>query len=143
MRNEQLQGKISKQDTQQRQIVDTKKNTAFSFISFIMQDVTHENLDQKTDPTTNQTYDKNNATLFDNVEKHYLHLTEFQLSEEEILKEMLTHLAADCPVMMQNKEDLIAKISSQYEKMKEHTIDSVLDLEKEHAQDANGSDEIL
>jgi hypothetical protein len=125
MRNEQLQGKISKSGTQQRQHVDNKKNSALSFISFIMQDVTNASLDQQTVPTTYE------GTLFDNNDRHFeKELTVFQLSEDEILKEMLTHLASDCPVMMQDKEHLIAKVSSQYDNLNAKNSDSVLDTDK-------------
>jgi hypothetical protein len=138
MRNEQLQGKISKPGPQQRQNVDSKKNSALSFISFIMQDLTSTSLDQQTVPITHD------ATLFDNTDsdRHlHEHLTVFQLSEDEILKEMLTHLAADCPVMMQNKENLIAKLSSQYDNLNVKNMEKyVLDTNQSGVEDANVSD---
>jgi hypothetical protein len=119
MRNEQLQGKCSKLGTQQRQHVEMKKTTAYNFIDFIMRDVTRASTQQSTE----QSYEENTTTaLFANADRQDVHSTVFQLSEEEILREMLSHLAADCPVMMQNKDSLLEKISNQYDTL---THDSV------------------
>jgi hypothetical protein len=112
MRNEQLQGKSFKHNTQQRQKVDTKKPTAYGFISFIMRDVTPTCTPQSTHQSSEE-----NAVVsqFANTDTHSAGLTIFQLSEDEILSEMLSHLQADCPVMMQTKDSLIRKISMQYD----------------------------
>jgi hypothetical protein len=119
MRNEQLQGKCSKLGTQQRQHVEMKKTTAYNFIDFIMRDVTRASTHQSTE----QSYEENTTTaLFTNADRQDVDSTVFQLSEEEILREMLSHLAADCPVMMQNKDSLLEKISNQYDTL---THDSV------------------
>jgi uncharacterized protein YegL len=121
MRNEQLQGKSFKQSTQQRQKVDTNKTTAYGFISFIMRDVKPTCTAQ----TTQQRYEENTKVAqFANTDTHSADLTVFQLSEEEILWEMLSHLQADCPVMMQNKEYLIEKISMHYDSLNMKKDDS-------------------
>jgi hypothetical protein len=121
MRNEQLQGKCSKLGTQQRQHVEMKKTTAYNFIDFIMRDVTRASTQQSTE----QSYEENTTTaLFTNADRQDVDSTVFQLSEEEILREMLSHLAADCPVMMQNKESLLEKISNQYDTLTHDSVHS-------------------
>jgi hypothetical protein len=121
MRNEQLQGKCSKLGTQQRQHVEMKKTTAYNFIDFIMRDVTRASTHQSTE----QSYEENTTTaLFTNADRQDVDSTVFQLSEEEILREMLSHLAADCPVMMQNKESLLEKISNQYDTLTHDSVHS-------------------
>ena len=116
MRNEQLNGKISKSSTQQRAGTDNKKNAAYSFINFIMQDVINSDSDKNVvEPFNHAT---NDTTPFNKNDMNPVQITVFQLSEEEILKEMLTHLAADCPVLMQNKEVFTTKIALQYDTLK-------------------------
>ena len=110
MRNEQLQGKSFKQSTQHRQKAETKKTTAYGFISFIMRDVTPTCTAQSTQQSS-----EDNATVAQFTNTDSADLTVFQLSEDEILWEMLSHLQADCPVMMQTKDSLIRKISMQYD----------------------------
>jgi hypothetical protein len=135
MRNEQLQGRSFKQSTQQRQKVETKKTTAYGFISFIMRDVKSTCTTQ----STPQSYEEN-ATVaqFGNTDTHCADLTVFQLSEDEILWEMLSHLQADCPVMMQNKDYLINKISTQYDALSMKKDDSTSsDGNKTCAEDAD------
>lgn len=126
MRNEQIHGKNSKASTPQSRNTGIKKNTAMSFISFVMKEVITPDLDQNNDPGTNEANQQDAVTMFDDTDLPCVQLTVFQLSEEEILKEMLTHLAADCPTMMQNKERLITQISSQYDNLKDCKPDPVM-----------------
>ena len=66
--------------------------------------------------TTQQRYEENTTVAqFANTDTHSADLTVFQLSEEEILWEMLSHLQADCPIMMQTKDSLIRKNSMHYD----------------------------
>jgi hypothetical protein len=43
--------------------------------------------------------------------------TKFHLEDDEMLMELMIHLHADCPDLMNDKEDLIARVSKLYDKI--------------------------
>ena len=46
--------------------------------------------------------------------------TKFHLEDDEMLMELMIHLHADCPDLMNDKGDLIERVSKLYDKMQKH-----------------------